>query len=272
MKKLSLSTFSLFLFCLCLRGYSFYSYKKLREKVTSSKSLLQEDKKKTIALLNTLNDLTLPVHNPTRSLASKKNSKTNQLHESLTLTFIEDFYDSTNNLSHLRDLQFQLKKYNIKIGQRDNALENWTLEFIYYLVIKENFDLVDFRKVAKIGDFGFNSEEIKRMKDIALSKEFKREILSFKNVPTHLIEDDINNKENTLQRLESHNQELAKRSKNDKAYEDEDEKLKPFDELPEEVKEQFLLAENEEIDLEEKLIEMDYTEDEIDEIVNGYQY
>ncbi|OUR96506.1 hypothetical protein A9Q84_09155 [Halobacteriovorax marinus] len=271
MKKLSLSTFSLFLFCLCLRGYSFYSYVKLREKVTTTHGFLQEDKKKTIALLNTLNDLTLPSQMTDRTIASTK-SKLSLQHESLTLTFIEDFYDSSNNLNHLRELQKQLQDANLELGQRDNALELWTLEFVYYLVIRENFDLVDFRKVAKIGDFGFNSEEISRMKEVALSQVFKEEILNFKNVPTHLIEEELRSKDNTLERLEKHNLNLANLNETEGEEEEQTPKLKSFEDLPEDVKEQIYLAENENIDLEDKLIEMDYTEEEVDEIINGYQY
>lgn len=260
MKSLSLTTFFLFVFCLCLRGYSYYTFSKLKSKVTTSTSLLDDNKKKSIALLNTLDVISKP--KTKRKPASKENGYVSQ-RDYLVVTFINDFFEPINNLTSLKSLQEKIKKDNLKINAANNALETLPIKLIFYLVIKENFDLSELKKTSPKSIYGFDDEQLTEMRIKAKSSEFMREILDFKNVPTEEIDSNIETIE-TIARLEKKNKELNK---------DKEVEANEFvDQLPEEVKEQIHLAENEEVDLEEKLLEMEYTEEEIEEIIEGYQY
>ncbi|WP_127714530.1 hypothetical protein [Halobacteriovorax sp. HLS] len=264
MKSLSLTTFILFIFCLCLRGYSYYTYSKLRSKVTNNKSILSNDKKQSLALLNTLNDLN--DLKSERKIASVKSD--NQVKSALEITFINDFYEPKNNLEELQSLQKKIRESNLKEKMSDNSLESFPIRFIYFLVIRENFDLSELKRSEAAVLYNFDREQVKQMKIESNKHSFLTEILNFKNVNTDELQEDIEY-QNSLARLEEVNKTLA--AKNETNPEDE-EKADFIDQLPEEVLEQLAIAETSDIDIEEKLKEMDYTEQEVAEIIEGYEY
>jgi hypothetical protein len=264
MKSLSLTTFILFLFCLCLRGYSYYTYSKIKSKVTNTESIVNTNKVQSIALLNTLNDLSAP--KVVRTIASEEAYKS--IKPSLEVTFINDFYEPVNNLFQLEALQEKMREDNFKLKKENNSLEFLPIKLIYYLVIKENYDLSELKDSIKGNLYGFDEEELERIKEISNRPDFMTEILSFKNIPQDEIDSEIE-QQATLAKLEKANIEFSKKlNEEEETEEDPNEYLS---QLPEEVQEQIYLAENEEVDLEEKLSEMNYTEQEIEEIIEGYQ-
>jgi hypothetical protein len=206
--------------------------------------------------------------NKSRTVASEKKYKSQK--EYLEITFINDFYEPIDNLHHLKSIQEKIKDDNRNTGTKNNALEELPIKLLFYLVIKENFDLTELRKTSSNSIYGFDKDQLKEMRIKAKTTEFLREILLFKNIPLEEIESQVESKE-TLARLEQHNQDLINRNENEETNELE-ERNEFYEQLPEEVKEQIFLAENEEVDLEEKLTEMEYTEEEIEEIIEGYQY
>lgn len=263
MKSLSLTTFILFIFCLCLRGYSYYTYSKLRSKVTTNKSIITNDKNQSLALLNTLNDLN--ELKSERKVASSESSS-NQIKSALEITFINDFYEPKNNLEDLKSLQKKIRESNLNEKMSDNSLESLPIRFIYFLVIRENFDLSELKRSEAAVLYNFDKEQVKQMKIESNKHSFFTEILSFKNVNIDDLEDDLDYQKK-LTRLERINNSLTSKDESDA------EKKESFnDQLPEEVLEQLAIAQTSDIDIEEKLKEMDYTEQEVAEIIEGYEY
>ncbi|ATH08658.1 hypothetical protein BIY24_12080 [Halobacteriovorax marinus] len=261
MKKLSISTFGLFVFCLCLRTYSYLSYKDLKDKVNTHESLLSEDKKKTIALLNTLNDLEESKNksNSRQVSSTPQERDLNKEKDSLVISFIEEFYASKDNLLLLKDIKRNIGKLNKELKTQSTPLVYLDLELLYYFVIRENFELRDFQKDIVFEDIGFDRDSIVAITNFSKTREFKKEILSFKNVLTQEKEE----KEDKLARLEKLHES-----------EKEIEKKAPmeFEELPEDAQLEFLqAAEDQSIDLEEKLLELDYTQEEVEEMLSGFE-
>uniref|UniRef100_UPI003569A050 hypothetical protein n=1 Tax=Halobacteriovorax sp. TaxID=2020862 RepID=UPI003569A050 len=249
MKKLSISTFWIFVLCLCLRTYSYLSYSELKDKVQSSESLLNDDKKKTIALLNTLNDLTQnkPKVDNFREVSSK-DLESQRRKESTVINFIEDFYASKENLAELSYHQKVIKNINKELNVENAPLEYLDIELLYYFVIRENFDLRDFQKIIIFEDLGFDREAMAKIRKFSVSKEFKIEILRFKNIYTEeVVEPEYLAKESI--QIEDNDNNI------------DDRLMSPEDKV------EFLKAANEqEVDLEAKLMELDYTPEEIEEM------
>lgn len=258
MKKLSISTFGIFVFCLCLRTYSYISYKELEQKVNSNEALLSDDKKKTIALLNTLNDLTdspIKPENNFREVSSDELKKQRKI-DSLIISFIEGFYASRDNLTELRKIQKEIQKLNKETDTIGRPLSFLDLNLIYYFVIRENFEIRDFQKDIIFEDIGFNREKLEEIRKLSNSDEFKVAIFKFKNI---YIKEEV-------QDIES-----EPRENNSLAIEDKAPSLE-FEDLPEETQIEFLkAADDQEVDLEEKLLELDYTQEEIDEMLSGFE-
>ena len=258
MKKLSISTFGIFVFCLCLRTYSYLSYEDLKGKVSSNESLMADDKRKTIALLNTLNDLSdKGVHNPNFRELSSLDASLQRNKDSLIISFIENFYASKENLQALKSIQKEIAALNEKMKVANSPLEYLDLELIYYFIIKENFDLRDFQGSLIFEDLGFNREAMVQIRKESQSERFKYEIYKFKNI---FVEEVISNEDDDL----DSNQELSEVDAPKDRLE--------FTDLPEDAQIEFLqAAEDQEIDLEKKLQEMDYTPEEIEEMLTGFE-
>ncbi len=234
------------------------SYRELKDKVSSNESLLNDDKKKTIALLNTLNDL------------SEKSSSTSNFRElssddinlqrskdSLIITFIEDFYAAKENLSALKSIQKEITNLNKELDLQNSPLEYLDIKLLYYFVIRENFDLRDFKGSIIFEDLGFSPEQMEKIRKFSHTKEFKKEIYKFKNI---YIEESYGSKDETLARLETLNKQETEK------------KPLEFEDLPEDAQIEFLqAAEDQEVDLEKKLLEMDYTPEEIEEMLTGFE-
>ena len=266
MKSLSLTTFILFIFCLCLRGYSFYTYSKIKSKVTNTDSIIDTNKVQSIALLNTLNDLSEP--KIARSISSLDTYKS--LKPALEVTFINDFYEPVNNIFHLESLQEKMREDNFKLNKEDSSLEFLPVKLIFYLVIKENYDLSELKDSIKSNLYGIDEEQLQNIKKLSNTSDFMAEILSFKNISQDEIDNEIDQQE-TLAKLEKANIEFSRKLKENEESNDEESPNEYLDQLPSEVREQIYLAENDEIDLEEKLSEMNYTDQEIEEIIEGYE-
>ncbi|GEM_PF-4113167 len=252
MKKLSISTFWIFVLCLSLRTYSYLSYNELKDKVNSGESLLNDDKKKTIALLNTLNDLTktVPKANNFREVSSEDLDSQKQK-DSTIINFIEDFYASKDNLEELAYHQKVIKKINKKLDTPNAPLEYLDIELLYYFVIRENFDLRDFQKNIIFEDLGFDRETMAKIRRYSTSQDFRLEILRFKNIYT----DEVLQSE-LLSDIEDEPEEVTA-----------EEKL-----IAEDVNLEFLSpADEQEVDLEAKLQELDYTPEEIEEMLSGFE-
>ncbi len=144
---------------------------------------------------------------------------------------LERSYFAKNfSLKELKNLQNEIVEIKKKLGIEINNIEKWDPKFVYYLIINDNYSLNEINQMKNLAEHGLSQDEVEYIKEYTQTTEFKDRLDAFKN-----------------------NGETVRKTAS----------------LPKE-KDEFIETDEKTASLEEKLIEMNYNQDEKEEMSYGF--
>ncbi len=256
MKWLSILSLICFSLTLSARLYAHYTYKSLNEMISKNhvESVFDQEPEKAIELLDALSDI--PISNEgliripasKQELAKKEDFET-QLEDN-KLALITAYMASKNNLDNIRFIQNSIEQIRRNMEMSSFPTENWDPRLVFFLMIREGLQLEDIDQLENLADIGISPLDMKHVKYTMETDDFLREILIYKGVLDEDIEVAID-KSNTSKRLDD---ALEKMNENREMTIEDAKELAPLDNMA----------------LEAKLVEMDYSDEEIEEITHGH--
>jgi hypothetical protein len=156
------------------------------------------------------------------------------LQEKVTL-LEQSFLDRHSTVKDIKRLQSEVQDLKIKMKLEVQNTEKWDPMFIYYLMISENYTYLEINQIKSLSENGISKDELNYINDLIKQNSFKQQVMSFKS-------------QGDVGRAVAN---LGKRSK----PKEKDEYIDSGDNAPA---------------LEEKLIEMNYGQEQRDEMVYGH--
>jgi hypothetical protein len=268
MKWLSLLSLLCLSLTLTARIYAYYTFKSLDLLISQSKkeSVFDEKPDEAKKLLAALADIpidkkilkenhiaydeSLEVEQqddafPVSNLSLDANKLNNELEEA-KIALITAYNETSNNIRDILSIQSDISNLKAKLDTLVLPTESWDPRLVFYLEIREGLQLEDIDQLENLADIGISIEEIKNIRNLINTPEFLHEILIFKGVDDSEIELAVT----------SHSVERKLASAIDRMRDSSNDQV----------------SINDNIALEAKLVEMDYTDSETEEMSHGYDY
>lgn len=260
MKPLALFTFACFLLALGSRFYAVRTSEKIQRKIAVQKSKPQPSlfSQPTTQLMADLQRLEEVIDEDTLQEEKQKEyqlalEKITELREEFELTFMSP----TDNLIALKQMQDQIHRFADENDIPTLNSEVYDIFDLFYLMI---FERMDFRAINEMRSLSelYTPSELKRIGDYTVTADFLTEIYQFKNIP--LTEDN----------LESFQRSIA--SVNEEDQEDFfTEYIKNEEGAALDLEAEFLDGYVDEEMVREKLKRINYNEEQISEVIQGYE-
>lgn len=93
----------------------------------------------------------------------------------------QSFMDHNSSIKDIRKLQGNIIELKNKMKQEMTNTEKWDPNFLYYLMIQENYTYGEINMIKSLSENGLSSEEINYITELVKENEFKERISSFKN-------------------------------------------------------------------------------------------
>jgi hypothetical protein len=145
----------------------------------------------------------------------------------------QSFLDRNSSMKDIKRIQSEIIEKKNKLKETVANTEKWDPRFVYYLMIQENYTYPEVNQIKSLADNGLNPEEIDYINELIREESFTEKIMSFKS------QGEIGRTVASLKKT----------------------KKKEVDDFIDDV--------NEGPSIEEKLIEMNYNQEEKEEMVYG---
>jgi len=212
-------------------------------------SVFDKEPEEAVKLLNALADIPLDTKLALREPSNTNNETPKEDYETILeeqkLSLITAYMEASNNLDSIRFLQNSIEQTRRNLEMSSLPTENWEPRLVFFLMIREGLQLEDIDQLQNLADIGVSPEDMKHVKRTMETEDFLKEILIYKG----LVDDDID-----VAVQEAQSQKTLDDALN-KMKEDSENELAPIDTMA----------------LEAKLVEMDYSEDEMEEIAHGHE-
>lgn len=144
----------------------------------------------------------------------------------------QSYMDRASTIKDIKRLQNEIIEVKYKLRTEPANTEKWDPKFVYYLMIQENYTYQEINGIRSLTENGLNTEEINYINDLIKEEPFMDRITSFKS-------------QGDVGRI------VASAKKKPKEKDD------------------FIEGPDESISMESKIIEMDYNQDDKEEMVYG---
>ena len=145
----------------------------------------------------------------------------------------QSFFDRSSTAGDTKKIQEQIIDLKTKLDSPLKNTERWDPKFVFYLMIQENYTYGEINQIKSLTENGISPEEVNFINDLIKQASFNEKIVAFKN-------------------HEGFSRAIASTSKKKRE------------------KDEFIEDSGEHVSLESKLIEMNYNQDEKDEMVYGH--
>lgn len=147
----------------------------------------------------------------------------------------QSYHDTNSTIKDIKRIQDQLAELKTKNNKKIVNTERWDPRFVYYLMIQENYTYAEVNLIKSLQENGISLEEVEYINELIKEPAFMERVISFKE-----------------QGEADYSRSVAAVSPKKKLHDD------------------FIDDVEEGKNLEEKLIEMNYTEDEKEEMIYGH--
>lgn len=260
MKPLALFTFACFLLALGSRFYALRTSEKIQKKIAIQKSQPQPNlfSQPTTQLMADLQRLEEVLDEDTlREEKQKEHEMALEKIAQLREEFETSFMSPNDNLIFLKQMQDQIHRFADENDIPALNTEVYDIFDLFYLMI---FERMDFRAINEMRSLSelYTPSELKRIGDYTVTPAFLTEIFQFKNIP--LTEDNLQSFERSIASFDEEVQEdfFTEYMKNEEAA---------ALELEAEVIDGYV---DEEM-VREKLKRINYNEEQISEVIQGYE-
>ena len=206
---------------------------KPKSKIINKKNLKKLDK-----IADVINENNMHISDNTKEKIKKEREIYDQKKtlSNLTEMLEKSFYDSQNSVEDIKSLQNKITKIKQNLNLQVTNTEKWDPRLIYYLMIQENYNYNELNSIRKLEDNGISKDELAYIKEVVQEKTFQERIKDFK------LDSDPSRK---IAAYKPKNKDRDEFIEND------------YDSSP---------------TLEDKLIEMNYSVEEIQEMQKGFSY
>lgn len=217
------------------------------------------DKKSLIEALDSLEDVIKRPKKTKKSpekfpLVAKKERgpiiNANKLEEDLEVLiqiFFHAFYDAKSSFDDVQKAQMNMAQFKSKYSLELSAIDTWSIRLLYYFVIYEHLTIDFMAKTKRMEDLGITLEDRLRINQFIVTNKFLDQIYRFKgeNHEAPSINAQEMAKDSELSQYEGKNfRDVAS------SFIDPDKK--------------------EQLSLEQKIMEMDYSAEEVQEMIDGH--
>jgi hypothetical protein len=147
----------------------------------------------------------------------------------------QSYLDRNSSIKDIKRIQDEILERKNRLKLNPENTEKWDPKFVYYLMIQENYTYAEINLIKSLAENGLNMEEIEYINELTKEEAFMERIMAFKN------QGDIN-------------RTVASFNKTKKPKEMDDFIDDPL---------------NDGASIESKLIEMDYNQEEKEEMIYG---
>lgn len=92
----------------------------------------------------------------------------------------QSFMDKASSIKDTKRLQDEIAELKNKMKQEVSNTEKWDPKFIYYLMIQENYTYAEINMIKNLSENGLNPEEINYITELIKENAFKERIQAFK--------------------------------------------------------------------------------------------
>lgn len=247
MRKLSLATFTIFLATWAIFHFlkmDIESKKDERElsrvdqiDEEDSKSILSNSRKNELdQIAAVINSKNVAIDSKTKSVIQKERVKYDNKKDLQNLVALleQSYIDINGSVKDIKKIQDKIIKLKKEMGLDVVNSEKWDPRLVYYLMIQENYTYHEINLIHSLADNGISKDELEYIKELTRDEAFTKRINNFKN---------------------SEDAQRAIASYKVPQYREKDE---------------YIEGMQDEVALEDKLIEMNYSDDEIMEMKHGY--
>jgi len=167
--------------------------------------------------------------------ADKKIYDNNQSLKEKQALLEESFFDTASSVKDIKRIQDEIVEMKNKMKLEASNTEKWDPKFVYYLMLQENYTYSEINLIKSLAENGLNAEEINYITELIKESSFMEKIQAFKH------------QSDTGRAVAS----IKKKSKEKDDFIDD--------------------PSNEGVSMESKLIEMNYNQEEKEEMVYGSQ-
>lgn len=184
-----------------------------------------------------INEKTVQIADETKEEIKKERVKyDNEKNLQDKVTLLEQSYlDKHSSVKDIKRLQSEIQDLKNKMKLEIQNTEKWDPMFVYYLMISENYTYLEINQIKSLSENGISKDELNYINDLIRQDTFKQQVMGFKN------SGDVGRAVATL----------GKRSK----PKEPDEYVDSSESAPA---------------LEDKLIEMNYGQEQRDEMIHGH--
>jgi hypothetical protein len=93
----------------------------------------------------------------------------------------QSFMDHASSLKDIKRLQSEIAGVKIKLKTEISNTEKWDPKFVYYLMMQENYTYQELNNIKSLSENGLNAEEINYINELIKDDAFMEKIVTFKN-------------------------------------------------------------------------------------------
>jgi dTDP-4-amino-4,6-dideoxygalactose transaminase len=93
----------------------------------------------------------------------------------------QSFLDKHSSVRDIKRLQSEIQDLKNKMKIEIQNTEKWDPMFIYYLMISENYTYMEINTIRSLQENGISKDELNYINDLIRQEAFKQQVLSFKN-------------------------------------------------------------------------------------------
>lgn len=165
---------------------------------------------------------------------AKNSYDTKESIKELQIMLEQSFLDRNSSIKDIKRIQSEIIEKKNKIKDIVYNSEKWDPRFVYYLMIQENYAYSEINQIKSLAENGLNPEEVNYINELISEESFTEKIMTFKS------QEDIGRKVASFKKT----------------------KKKEADDFIDDV--------SEGPGIEEKLIEMNYNQEEKEEMIYGH--
>lgn len=93
----------------------------------------------------------------------------------------QSFSDHASTIKDIKRLQNEIVDINSKLKTDSLNTEKWDPKFIYYLMMQENYTYQEINNIKSLSENGLNAEEVNYINDLIKEDAFMERVRSYKN-------------------------------------------------------------------------------------------
>lgn len=150
---------------------------KPKSKIINKKNLKKLDK-----IAEVINEKNLNISDDTKAQIKKEREIYDQKKtlSNLTEMLEKSFFDAQNSVEDIKSLQNKITKLKTALNLQVSNTEKWDPRLIYYLMIQENYNYNELNSIRKLEDNGISKDELAYIKEVTQGKTFQERIKDFK--------------------------------------------------------------------------------------------